>query len=112
MLRRVSYSKEYPSTAPYFDFIKDGVRIGGVQLDFQKNQTKIWYLRIDEEFRGVGFSKVLIRDIIKFCRRVGCKKLWLNVFNDNEPALRCYRGAGFKLRNRGMAISEYTLELT
>lgn len=97
---------------PSFYFYSGGVRVGRVSLKFkQDGVTEVWSFIIDDEFRGAGFGKAMMRDIIKLCRRLGVKSLWLNCYRANRAAVACYKANGFTLKSTGFSMMEGTLVL-
>jgi RimJ/RimL family protein N-acetyltransferase len=65
------------------------------------------------ECRGIGLGKALLRRGIEWARSVGVRKLTLEVFSTNEPAIGLYRRMGFveeaRLRGQYM-IDEQPVE--
>ena len=52
---------------------------------------------IDPARRGIGSGKALVELLSdEAFRKIGFKRLLLNVFTFNTPALRCYRALGFR----------------
>ncbi len=51
---------------------------------------------IDYPYRGQGFGKQAIALIKKEAKKLGMKKLRLEVFVDNKPAVSLYKKSDFK----------------
>jgi len=62
------------------------------------------YLGVSPHARGRGLSKVLMRYALDLVDRHGRGDLFLAVDDRNEPALRLYRGLGFRVSVRKTAL--------
>jgi RimJ/RimL family protein N-acetyltransferase len=51
---------------------------------------------IRDAHRGKGYARLMIRDAIRLATKLGYRRIVLAVFCDNLPAVRTYRGAGFR----------------
>ena len=55
------------------------------------------FVIVDPEKRGRGYGKRMLQLGIKYAKEIyGAKKVSLGVFENNEPAYRCYKSVGFK----------------
>lgn len=54
------------------------------------------FMFVDEEFRGKGISNLLLNDLKKWVLSQGITEVRLQVYADNESAVRAYEKAGFK----------------
>lgn len=50
-----------------------------------------------ERYRGKGITKEMIDFVIPKLKKVGIQKLWLEVIQNNEPAMKAYKKAGFEI---------------
>lgn len=62
------------------------------------------YLGVSPPARGRGLSKVLMRHALDLTERSGRGDLYLAVDDRNEPAMRLYRGLGFRISVRKTAL--------
>jgi GNAT superfamily N-acetyltransferase len=51
---------------------------------------------VEPDWRGRGVNARLIAALKEWCRANGVTELRLDVYADNEPAVRAYRKAGFR----------------
>jgi ribosomal protein S18 acetylase RimI-like enzyme len=56
----------------------------------------LFSLRVRTRYRGMGIGEALTRRVIDQAQAEGAKELFLNVFEDNRPALALYRKLGFE----------------
>jgi len=81
-------------------------------LNPQDDLMHIQQIVIDPRRRGQGYGQALIRCFIDYClARFDLHRIQLFTEEDNEPAIACYRKAGFKvdgiLRDRVKTASGY-----
>ena len=70
--------------------------IGSVSLQTGYNDfNEIQSLYIQPEFRGIGYSKIMVEDILVFAKENG-DPIYLIVNKDNEIAINLYEKNGFK----------------
>lgn len=69
--------------------------IGALQIEREPNTYQLEYAYVRPECRGVGALQRLIQ--AHESRAVGCDKMCVQVFGNNEPAIRAYRKAGFEV---------------
>lgn len=61
------------------------------------DELRFGFVIVDPEKRGRGYGKRMLQLGIKYAREIyGAKKVSLGVFENNEPAYRCYKSVGFK----------------
>lgn len=67
-------------------------------IEREKNTLQIEYVYTDSEYRGVGLAERLINEHITISRfkYPELKKAQVQVFNNNQPAIRLYERSGFK----------------
>lgn len=74
----------------------NGVIIGGAGIRNIVGDGEITNVAITEKYRGKGYSKQLIYHLIEEGKKLGCTQFTLEVRVSNEPAIRCYKSAGFE----------------
>ncbi len=62
-------------------------------------------LYVRELRRGTGLGRVLLTAACEHARRRGCRRIELDVSEDNHPASRLYRAAGFSPHSKGMSTT-------
>jgi ribosomal protein S18 acetylase RimI-like enzyme len=55
------------------------------------------HLYVDRRRRGRGAGSALVEEVVARVRAAGARALWLETQNVNAPAIRFYRGRGFRL---------------
>ena len=60
---------------------------------------------VDEEFRGKGISKMIMKDIIKWFSKNKIKDIMLQVYAENTAAVKAYEKAGFKTQILEMKLN-------
>ena len=61
-----------------------------------KPEAEIHWIEIFPPFRGKGWGKLLLEEILKKLKREGVERLLLEVSQKNNIALRLYEKVGFK----------------
>ena len=61
-----------------------------------EKEAELHWLEIFEDFRGRGLGKELLKLLLEELKRMGVKKLLLEVSDKNLPALGLYRSFGFR----------------
>ena len=80
----------------------DGAPAGVCQLRFRwsvwKSTEDCWLedLYVREEARGSGLGRALVEGALERARERGCKRIELDVNEDNTPALALYEKCGFR----------------
>lgn len=62
---------------------------------FGKNSIEIFDLKIYDEFRGRGYSKILLKNILNYLSKI-TKLVEIHVKEDNEIAYNLYKSFGFE----------------
>lgn len=62
---------------------------------FGKNSIEIFDLKIYEEFRGRGYSKILLEKLLNYLSKI-TKLVEIHVKEDNEIAYNLYKSFGFE----------------
>lgn len=66
--------------------------------DVEKTILRLGFVILDSEKRGKGYGKEMISLAIKYAFEIlRVEKLTIGVFENNTPALKCYKSAGFTL---------------
>jgi ribosomal protein S18 acetylase RimI-like enzyme len=70
--------------------------VTGVEITHPDKGTEmfLYELGVDESFRGAGVGKALASALADLARERGCYGMWVLTDEDNEAALRTYRGSG------------------
>jgi ribosomal protein S18 acetylase RimI-like enzyme len=85
-----------PDVRPYLLELRGSpVGYGEIWEDADENEAELARLIVDSGRRGQGFGRRLVHELLAEARRLGWADVWLRVEPDNQPALRCYAGAGF-----------------
>lgn len=63
-------------------------------------ECDIFGFAINEKNRGKGYGKKLLKSFIKYAKRKGYKKIFLDVRTKNERAIKLYENLGFIRINR------------
>ena len=58
--------------------------------------AEIYNIAIDKNYRGKGYSKLLINGFIDKCKSAGCETIFLEVNNINQVAINLYNLFDFK----------------
>lgn len=66
------------------DFIEGNAEFGRVMIGVESARSKGLAVQVTKELCNFGFNEI------------GLKKIYLNIFKDNIPALKAYERAGFK----------------
>lgn len=78
----------------------NGKYIGYGQIICSNSMYTIVNLGIISEFRGLGYSKVLVRKLIDIANEKGIDKIYIRVNKNNQVARRLYETLGFKYVNK------------
>lgn len=111
---------EYPITAEglnrYYDsfayddrffvmaaYDEDGI-VGQVMmrfLDGEKKELRFGFIIVNNSLRGKGYGKQMLKLAAKYAFEIlKVEHVTLGVFENNEPACRCYKAAGFRETGR------------
>jgi ribosomal protein S18 acetylase RimI-like enzyme len=98
----------------FADLLKDGLATEGQYLwkvvadedgavgdlwtfvDPGKRRAFIYFIGIDERYRGKGYGKAAMLALEAAVRPKGADHIDLNVFGDNTTAIRLYEGLGYR----------------
>lgn len=59
------------------------------------NTAEVARVYTDEEYRGKGLAKILIKEIVEFAKKQGYKKIVLDTWKDSSSARNLYKKLGF-----------------
>lgn len=80
-------------------FIKlNGSPIGYGQVIYTRNMYTVVNFGIIEEFRSLGFGKLLLDNLIKRCKDKQYNELYIRVEENNINAVKLYSWSGFKFK--------------
>ena len=80
----------------YFVIKKDAEIVGFIGILIVLDTAEITNIVIKKIYRNNGISKLLINYITKYCQKLNCKKINLEVNANNKIAINLYKSAGFK----------------
>ncbi|WP_295714991.1 GNAT family N-acetyltransferase [Mucilaginibacter sp.] len=75
------YARIKKSEKPYFNFL---------------NYAYLGFMYVSPQHRGKGINQLIIEELKLWTRRHGLTELRLQVYNDNEGAIKAYEKVGFK----------------
>ncbi len=65
--------------------------------DERKTILRFGFVIVDDQKRGMGYGKEMLQLAIRYAfDMLKAEKITLGVFENNEPAYRCYLAAGFR----------------
>ena len=67
-----------------------------VLVESEKTRAFIYFIGIDEQYRGHGYSKAAMLALETTVKPLGASHIYLNVFGDNTVAVRLYESLGYK----------------
>jgi RimJ/RimL family protein N-acetyltransferase len=67
-----------------------------VLVESERARAFIYFIDIDEEYRGQGYSRAAMLALETTVRPLGTQHIDLNVFGDNTVAVRLYESLGYK----------------
>ena len=73
--------------------------VGHISYRIEKNKVHLFHLIIDEKFRGLGLSKLLIGKVERDCFIKQKDYVTLNVLKKNEEAINLYKKLGYSTVN-------------
>ncbi len=82
-----------------FTAIEDGEIVGHLTMHRTSPDTtaiRLGFILLNPQKRGKGYGKQLLRTAIEHAKtQFGATEITLGVFEDNQPARRCYEAVGF-----------------
>jgi ribosomal protein S18 acetylase RimI-like enzyme len=78
--------------------VPDGEAVGNlwVHMDREKQQAFIYFIGIDDQYRGKGYARAAMLALEAAVKPMGAKRLALNVFGDNTTARHLYESLGYE----------------
>ncbi len=70
--------------------------IAYICIDHILDEAEIQMIAVKKEFQGKGVGKFLLKTLIKYLKELEVKKIFLEVNENNETALKFYRRFGFR----------------
>ena len=70
--------------------------IGGVDYKHTYTESDLLFIYIKKEYRGNKYSKYLLDESFKELKKIGIKKVFLEVDTENHIAFNLYKSYGFK----------------
>jgi ribosomal protein S18 acetylase RimI-like enzyme len=82
----------------------DGAAVGDlwVQIGPAKGRAFIYFIGIDEAFRGKGYGRAAMQALEAEVRPLGATRIDLSVFGDNATAIHLYQSLGYQIQAMGM----------
>ena len=86
----------------FFEFtaFDDGGPAGHLIMRFtdeRKTVLRFGFVIVDDKKRGRGYGREMLRLAVRYAFEfLKAEKITLGVFENNEPAYRCYKAAGFR----------------
>ncbi|MCL9782233.1 GNAT family N-acetyltransferase [Vibrio sp. S4M6] len=75
------------------------------QCHVHDKHSYLGFMYVDSDFRGYGINKSLIDSLIKWSKEKHVYQFHLDVYADNQNAIRAYEKAGFKRDYINMSLS-------
>jgi RimJ/RimL family protein N-acetyltransferase len=70
-------------------------------------ELRFGFIIVNPDYRGKGYGRAMLALGIKYAKEIyGADRLSIGVFENNLPAIRCYKSAGFKETG---AFEEYSI---
>lgn len=102
LARALPNGRESPGQALFAAYVGD-VAIGSLWLGLaDSDQAWIYYVLVDEAYRGRGYGRTLMTAAEDECRSRGVHALGLNVFGGNTTARRLYESMGYAVSAQQM----------
>lgn len=74
---------------------------GATSRKFKRQQHRTEFgVTVAKAFWGLGLGRKMSECIVEWARRIGLRKLYLDVFADNDRAIAIYRSLGFEEEGR------------
>tara|TARA_S200000501_G_C20794620_1_gene731180 strand:- start:215 stop:535 length:321 start_codon:yes stop_codon:yes gene_type:complete len=81
----------------YIQLIRNKIIVGKCKLEINNNIAWLENVFIYKKFRGLGYSKFLIRKAINLMKRMKIESINLHVKYNNYIAIKTYKNSGFKI---------------
>ncbi len=80
----------------YIVAISKGEVIGFAGIKFALDQADIMNIVTRKDCRNKGVGTLLLRELISICKKFKANSIFLEVSEDNEPAIKLYQKLGFE----------------
>ena len=84
----------------YIELIRNKIIVGKCKLEIDNDIAWLENVLIYKKFRGLGYSKFLLRKAINLMKRMKIKTINLHVKHDNNVAIKSYKNIGFKITEK------------
>jgi ribosomal protein S18 acetylase RimI-like enzyme len=95
--------------------IRNKIIVGSCKLEINNNIAWLENILIYKKFRGLGYSKFLLRKAINLMKRIKIDTINLHVKYDNYIAIKSYKKNGFKITKKNYDKNKlfgYTMALS
>lgn len=75
---------------------KEDIPVGFCALLLSLDEADVLNVAVDKARRGEGIAKRMFEELMRQADEKGILRIFLEVRESNEPAIRLYRGAGFE----------------
>jgi len=74
------------------------VNLSPAQSDINDPESlELERIYVIKEFKSQGYGKFMIENTLSIAKNHGCKKVWLGVWEKNNPAIAFYKRMGFEI---------------
>jgi len=96
------YSKKYLISFPRYNLIVNNKVVGSLMYEFTNeyygvDAIKIYCLEIFKPYRGLGYGKLILREVERFAIENKLSHIYLDVKTTNHTAYNLYKKYGFKV---------------
>jgi ribosomal protein S18 acetylase RimI-like enzyme len=92
------YSSKIVKNAETFEIWNENILIGLLAMYLNDPEFKdafITNISVDNDFQGLGLSKIMLDNAINKAKKTGFKNVFLDVQSENKRALNLYNSRGF-----------------
>lgn len=96
------------------ELIRNKVVVGKCKIEIDNDVAWLENVLVYKKFRGLGYSKFLVKKAINLIRKTKIKIVKLHVKHDNYPAIKTYKNNGFKIIKKNFnngKLFGYTMQL-
>ena len=111
-VKKHTHALTNPGNCVYYCVMHEEKMVGLLIINKNRNDNtpdtgEIWAIYLVEEYRGKGFGKELLDFQINELKGMGCKQIYLWVFEENHRARRFYEKHGFSFTGVTREVSKY-----
>lgn len=78
--------------------VVDGKNVGKMHIRFDEmRNAHIHDLAIPKDLRRKGYATTMVMNSVEKLKKMGCKKIYLDVEEDNQSAIKLYEKCGFEI---------------